>query len=51
MQDVERAVREGFAAVLVTDATRAISPETAAAAHDSFRALGVTETEAATLLV
>lgn len=46
----EDAVREGFEAIVITDASRAIAPETAAAAHDSFRALGVTEIEAATLL-
>ncbi len=45
----EDAVREGFKAVVITDASRAIAPETAAAAHDSFGALGVTEIEAATL--
>ena len=46
----EDAVREGFEAVVVTDASRAIAPETAAAAHDRFRVLGVAEIEAATLL-
>lgn len=46
----EDAVREGFEAVVVTDASRAIAPETAAAAHDSFRALGVMEIEARMLL-
>ena len=46
----EDAVREGFEAVVVTDASRAIASETAAAAHDSFRALGVVEIEAATML-
>ncbi|MFN3837019.1 MAG: bifunctional nicotinamidase/pyrazinamidase [Brevundimonas sp.] len=46
----EDAVREGFEAVVISDASRAIAPETAAAAHDSFRALGVTQIEAATLL-
>jgi nicotinamidase/pyrazinamidase len=47
----EDAVREGFQAVVVSDASRAIAPETAAAARESFRALGVTEIEAAALLV
>jgi nicotinamidase/pyrazinamidase len=46
----EDAVREGFEAVVVSDASRAIAPETAAPAHDRFRALGVAEIEAATLL-
>lgn len=46
----EDAVREGFEAVVISDASRAIAPETAATAHDSFRALGVTQIEAATLL-
>lgn len=46
----EDAVREGFEAIVITDASRAIAPETAAAAHDSFRALGVTEIEAAAVL-
>lgn len=46
----EDAVREGFEAVVIIDASRAIAPETAATAHDSFRALGVTQIEAATLL-
>ena len=46
----EDAVREGFKAVVISDASRAIAPETAAAAHDSFRALGVIQIEAATLL-
>ena len=46
----EDAVREGFEAVVITDASRAIAPDTEAAAHDSFRARGVTEIEAATLL-
>lgn len=46
----EDAVREGFEAIVITDASRAIAPETAAAAHNSFRALGVTEIEAAALL-
>ncbi|QYC08917.1 bifunctional nicotinamidase/pyrazinamidase [Brevundimonas nasdae] len=46
----EDAVREGFEAIVITDASRAIAPDTEAAAHDSFRARGVTEIEAATLL-
>lgn len=46
----EDAVRQGFEAVVVSDASRAIAPETEAAARESFRALGVTEVEAATLL-
>ena len=46
----EDAVREGFEAVVITDASRAIAPDTEAAAHDSFRALGVIECEAAALL-
>ena len=46
----EDAVREGFEAVVITDASRAIAPDTEAAAHDSFRALGVAEIEAAALL-
>ena len=37
------AVREGFEAVVITDASRAIAPQTEAAALDSFRALGVVE--------
>ena len=39
----EDAVREGFEAVVITDASRAIAPQTEAAALDSFRALGVVE--------
>ena len=46
----EDAVREGFEAVVISDASRAIAPETAAAARDSFRALGVSDIEAAALL-
>ncbi|MBN9465426.1 bifunctional nicotinamidase/pyrazinamidase [Brevundimonas sp.] len=42
----EDAVREGFEAVVITDASRAIAPDTEAAARDSFRALGVVEIEA-----
>ncbi len=45
----EDAVREGFVAVVVADASRAITPQTAAAARESFRALGVAEVEAAAL--
>ena len=46
----EDAVREGFQAVVVSDASRAIAPATEAAARDSFAALGVVEIEAATIL-
>lgn len=46
----EDAVRQGFEAVVISDASRAIAPETAAAARDSFRALGVSGIEAAALL-
>lgn len=46
----EDAVREGFEAVVIEDACRAIAPETAAAAKASFAALGVAEIEAAALL-
>lgn len=46
----EDAVREGFEAVVIEDACRAIAPETEAAAKASFAALGVTQIEAATLL-
>ncbi|WP_438852857.1 bifunctional nicotinamidase/pyrazinamidase [Brevundimonas nasdae] len=46
----EDAVREGFEAVVITDASRAIAPDTEAAAHDSFRVPGVAEIEAAALL-
>ena len=46
----EDAVREGFEAVVISDASRAIAPDTTAAARDSFRALGVTEIEAGSLL-
>ncbi|GAA0201210.1 nicotinamidase/pyrazinamidase [Brevundimonas nasdae] len=46
----EDAVREGFEAVVITDASRAIAPDTEAAAYDSFRARGVTEIKAAALL-
>ena len=47
----EDAVRQGFEAVVIEDACRAIAPETAAAAKASFAALGVIEIEAALLLV
>ena len=46
----EDAVREGFEAVVIEDACRAIAPETAAAAKASFAALGVIEIEAALLI-
>ncbi|WOB79976.1 nicotinamidase [Brevundimonas nasdae] len=46
----EDAVREGFEAVVITDASRAIAPQTEAAAQDSFRALGVAEIAAESLL-
>jgi nicotinamidase/pyrazinamidase len=46
----EDAVREGFQAVVVSDASRAISPQTEAAARYSFGAVGVTEVGAETLL-
>ena len=46
----EDAVREGFEAVVIEDVCRAIAPETAASARESFAALGVAETEAALLL-
>ena len=46
----EDAVREGFEAVVIRDATRAIAPETAAEAGSRFTALGVIELEAADLL-
>ena len=46
----EDAVREGFEAVVIRDATRAIAPETAAEAGRRFTALGVIELEAADLL-
>ena len=45
----EDAVREGFEAVVIADASRAIAPETAASARDSFRELGVAEISANTL--
>nr|WP_314529078.1 bifunctional nicotinamidase/pyrazinamidase [uncultured Brevundimonas sp.] len=46
----EDAVREGFEAVVIADASRAIAPQTEAAALDSFRALGVTEIKADRLI-
>ena len=46
----EDAVREGFEAVVIEDASRAIAPETSAAAKVSFAALGVVEIEAPSLL-
>lgn len=46
----EDAVREGVEAVVIADASRAIAPQTEAAAQDSFRALGVAEVRAETLL-
>ena len=45
----EDAVREGFEAVVIEDACRAIAPDTAAAARASFAELGVVEIEAASL--
>ena len=42
----EDAVREGFEAVVIEDACRAIAPDTAAAAKAGFATLGVTEIEA-----
>lgn len=46
----EDAVREGFEAVVIEDACRAIAPDTAAAAKAGFVALGVAEIEAQRLL-
>lgn len=46
----EDAVREGFEAVVIADASRAIAPETEMAARGGFRALGVVEIETADLL-
>ena len=46
----EDAVREGFEAVVISDASRAIASQTETAAQDSFRALGVAEIAAASLL-
>jgi len=45
----EDAVREGFEAVVIEDACRAIAPDTAAAAKGSYAMLGVVEIEAVTL--
>ena len=39
-------MREGFEAVVIEDACRAIAPDTAAAAKVSFATLGVAEVEA-----
>ena len=47
---VEDAVREGFEAVVISDASRAITPQTEATARDSFRAIGVAEVGAAAFL-
>jgi len=46
----EDAVREGFEAVVIDNACRAIASDTAAAAKASFEALGVVEIEAALLI-
>jgi len=46
----EDAVREGFEAAVISDASRAIAPQTEAAARENFRALGVAEIEALALL-
>jgi len=46
----EDAGREGFEAVVIEDACRAIAPDTAAAAKGSYAMLGVVEIEAVTLL-
>jgi len=46
----EDAIREGFHAVVITDATRGIAPATEATAHASFADLGVTQIQAASLL-
>lgn len=46
----EDAVREGFEAVVISDASRAIAPQTEAAARDSFQALGVVEITTETLV-
>ena len=45
----EDAVREGFKAVVVGDASRPIAPATEKAARESLRALGIAEVEAAAL--
>ena len=46
----EDAVREGFEAVVISDASRTIAPQTEAAARESFRTLGVVEIEALAVL-
>ena len=46
----EDAVREGFEAVVISDASRAIAPQTEAAARENFRVLGLVEIEASALL-
>lgn len=46
----EDAVREGFEAVVIEDACRAIAPDTAAAAKTSFSALKIAEIAAADLI-
>lgn len=46
----EDAVREGFGAVVIGDASRAIAQQTETAARDSFRALGVSEIAAEAIL-
>lgn len=46
----EDAVREGFEAVVIEDACRAIAPDTAAAAKASFAALRAAEMSVASLL-
>lgn len=46
----EDAVREGFEAVVIADASRAIAPATEAAASDSFAALGVAQIKAGAIL-
>ena len=38
--------REGFSVTVITDATKAIAPDTEDAARESFKALGVNETRA-----
>lgn len=46
----EDAVREGFKAVVVGDASQPIAPATERAARESLRALGIAEVEAAALV-
>ncbi|WP_426019746.1 bifunctional nicotinamidase/pyrazinamidase [Brevundimonas sp. DWR2-3-1b1] len=46
----EDAVRQGFEAVVISDASRAIAAQTEATARESFRALGVVEIMAGALL-